>query len=152
MHVFILNISLLFLSYFFSRHQQFSVISSLLIDPNTQGLPSNWEEILSIKLHTKKLLALQAIEMILKIAEFSPFEKYDFACVLYSKLLNKISFQLVINSFIDIEDRQNLLLLLKKNNNLKKNIFLNDFTANCMVQTSSTTSQHIRENTENERK
>lgn len=53
------------------------------------------------------------MDLLVLVGPFSPFEKYDLACLLYTKILNKESFQLVINTFEDVRDRENLIHRLK---------------------------------------
>lgn len=38
-----------------------------------------------------------------------PFEKFDLACMLYERVLNKDSFQLIVNTFPDPQERDNLI-------------------------------------------
>ncbi len=52
--------------------------------------------------------AHQAANLVRMVQELSPFDAMELAILLYSKLLNPESFQLVINAFEDPSDRDNL--------------------------------------------
>jgi hypothetical protein len=45
----------------------------------------------------------------LLIGPLAPFEKLDLACMLYTRILTTESFQLVVNTFQDKEERENLI-------------------------------------------
>ena len=77
---------------------------------------SNYEEIILRYSKTRAFLAKQAMDILVIVGPHSPFEKYDLACLLYTKVLNKGSFQLVVNTFEDVNDRENLIHRLKLNN------------------------------------
>ena len=49
------------------------------------------------------------------MAPLAPFEKFDLACLLYDRILNKDSYQLIINVFPDATERENLIHRLKLN-------------------------------------
>eukprot|EP00941_MAST-03F_sp_MAST-3F-sp1_P004966 g4966.t1 len=57
--------------------------------------------------------AHQCVSLIRLVEKICPFEKLDVATKLYSKMLNRDSFQLVANCFGTIEDRENLCYRLK---------------------------------------
>lgn len=44
-----------------------------------------------------------------QLEPYIPFERLDLACLLYERVINKESFQLVINLFESVEDRNNLV-------------------------------------------
>jgi hypothetical protein len=69
---------------------------------------------------TRALLARQAMDLVVLIGPIAPFEKFDVACLLYTNVLNKDSFNLVVNTFDDVADRQNLTHLLLQDKNRKK--------------------------------
>lgn len=56
------------------------------------------------------------MDIILLVGPLAPFEKFDIACLLYKKVLNKDSFDLVVGTFENLKDRENLQHLLKLNN------------------------------------
>ena len=53
------------------------------------------------------------MDLMVFVHPIAPFEKYDLACLLHKKILNKTSFQLVVNTFEDVRDRENLIHRLK---------------------------------------
>jgi len=61
------------------------------------------------------------MELLTKIGIISPFDKFDLACLLYEKIINYESFQLLVNTFDDPIERANLIHRLK----LDKNEFVN---------------------------
>lgn len=56
-----------------------------------------------------KLTADQAVELMSVVGELCPFEKMEVACTLYDALINRDSFQQVVNCFPVEVDRENLL-------------------------------------------
>jgi hypothetical protein len=54
-------------------------------------------------------LAKQGMELMQLVAPLAPFEKHDLAILLYNRILNKDSYQLIINVFPDKVDRDNLI-------------------------------------------
>ena len=60
-------------------------------------------------------LAKQGMELLVKIGPLVPFEKFDLACLLYDRIINKNSFQLLVNTFEDAYDRENLVHRLQLN-------------------------------------
>ena len=65
------------------------------------------------------------MELLTKIGIISPFDKFDLACLLYEKIINHESFQLLVNTFDDPIDRTNLIHRLK----LDRHEFVN----NCII-------------------
>jgi len=65
-------------------------------------------------------LAKQGMELIQLIGPYAPFEKFDLACFLYERIMNKNSFQLILNLFEDEQEKDNIVhrLGLHKQNNL----------------------------------
>ena len=70
-------------------------------------------------------LAKQCMDLISYIAPLAPFEKFDLACLLYTRVLSKDSFQLVVNSFEDEIERDNLLHRLGLDKDKSSNIVTN---------------------------
>ena len=71
-----------------------------------------WRPLIDEKLQYLNLLGKQGIDLMMILGTRLPFEKFEIASVIYSKMLHKSSFQLVINTFDDIRDRENLIHLL----------------------------------------
>jgi hypothetical protein len=58
-------------------------------------------------------LAKQGMELLLRIGPRAPFEKVELACLIYDRMVNKNSVQLLINTFKDQQERDNLIHRLK---------------------------------------
>ena len=73
--------------------------------------PSSYLMIISLQAFTesRSLIAKQAMEIVQIIGRENPFDKFEVACFLYNHLINKESYQMVINSFEDHTDRDNLI-------------------------------------------
>lgn len=50
----------------------------------------------------------QALQVVRLIGEISPFDKLEAASMMYTRLINKSSFDLILNQFEDPADRENL--------------------------------------------
>lgn len=95
-----------------SKQEFQALLGTLFINEST--LEENW-------LHTidqfssggRLFLAKQGMELLIKIGALAPFEKFDLACLLYERIINKDSFQLLINTFQDELERDNLIHRLK---------------------------------------
>ena len=46
-------------------------------------------------------LAKQGMELMQLVTPHAPFEKFDLACMLYDRILNRDSYQLIINVLAD---------------------------------------------------
>lgn len=55
----------------------------------------------------------QCVSLMRLVEKICPFEKLDVAILLYDRMLNRDSFQLVVNCFDTIQDRENLCYRLK---------------------------------------
>lgn len=53
------------------------------------------------------------MDLLLKIGSIAPFDKFELACLLYERIINKDSFQLLVNTFEDPIERDNLIHRLK---------------------------------------
>jgi len=85
----------------------FRLLKSLLV---TNGiLKENWLETIKQFTTGRSLIAKQAIEIIQLVENDAPFEKFELACYLYEQMINKDSYQMVINCFDDEVDRLNLI-------------------------------------------
>ena len=83
-----------------------ALLSTLVIDGQ---LNENWLLTLEQFSTGRLFLANQGMQLISMIAPYAPFEKLDLACFLYEHTLNKDSFQLILNSFVDPVDRENIM-------------------------------------------
>jgi hypothetical protein len=86
-------------------------------DGNTQlELREDWMMIIDQFTSSGRcFLAKQGMELLIKIGPLVPFEKFDLACLLYDRIINKNSFQLLVNTFEDAHDRENLVHRLQLN-------------------------------------
>jgi hypothetical protein len=62
---------------------------------------------------SRSFLAKQAMELVQFAGPLAPFERIDLAEMLYNRIFNKDSFQLVVNAFEDRGERENLTHRLK---------------------------------------
>jgi len=53
------------------------------------------------------------MDILFKIGNIAPFDKFELACLLYDRIINKESFQLLVNTFEDPIERDNLIHRLK---------------------------------------
>jgi hypothetical protein len=63
---------------------------------------------------SRQFIAKQAMELVKFVGPLAPFERLDLAEMLYDRILNKESYQLVINALDTKEERENLGLRFKK--------------------------------------
>lgn len=89
--------------------EEFQELTSMLIDDKTNTLKEGWMKKINQFSSGRAFLAKQCMDLIAFIAPLAPFEKFDLACLLYTRVLSKDSFQLVVNSFEDEIERDNLL-------------------------------------------
>lgn len=95
-------------------HKQFPAVLEKLVDSSSKQLKSGWAQILGTD---KKLTAFQALDIYAKLNGESEFDRMDSICHLYSLLLNKSMFQLLVNA-LDVEgERDNVLHRLKLQRN-----------------------------------
>jgi hypothetical protein len=85
----------------------FILLKKLLVSKGI--LEENWLETIKQFTTGRSLIAKQAIEIIQLIENDAPFEKFELACYLYEQMINKDSYQMVINCFDDEADRLNLI-------------------------------------------
>lgn len=77
------------------------------------------------------------MDLMLLIGPLAPFEKVDLACLLYQRILTTESFQLVVNTFQDKEERENLIHRLGiKNTNVSSEF---DLVTDCKILPSHVT-------------
>lgn len=98
--------------------EEFQQLLQTIFDGET--LKENWLTILNQFTLTGKLfLAKQGMELLQRVGEQAPFEKFDLACFIYERMINKNSVQLLINTFEDPQERDNLIhrLQLHKDKN-----------------------------------
>lgn len=98
--------------------QEYNSLISTIFDETGETLKENWLQIIDQFTSTGRLfLAKQGMELLLRVGTAAPFEKFDLACLLYERIVNKDSFQLLINTFDDVRERENLIHRLKLNTN-----------------------------------
>lgn len=101
--------------------EEFSALQNTLFDENG-NLIDGWISIIDQFTAGQRLfLAKQGMELLIRIGNLAPFEKFDLACLLYDRIINKDSFQLLVNTFPDEQERDNLIHRLKLDKNLVKN-------------------------------
>jgi hypothetical protein len=92
---------------------EFQVLLTNLFDDKGQ-LVEDWMPVINqFTSSGRKFLAKQGMELLLRIGPQVPFEKFDLACLIFERLINKNSVQLLINTFEDPQDRENLIHRLK---------------------------------------
>lgn len=77
-------------------------------------LRDNWMETINqFTSGGRQFLAKQGMELIMRVGDQAPFEKVELACLIYERMANKSSFQLIINTFEDPVERDNLIHRVK---------------------------------------
>ncbi|KAJ1419587.1 hypothetical protein B484DRAFT_135405 [Ochromonadaceae sp. CCMP2298] len=100
---------------------EFQALQSTIFDENQQ-LREDWlQTIDQFTTGGRLFLAKQGMELLIKIGVLAPFEKFDLACLLYERIINKDSFQLLVNTFQDEQERDNLIHRLKLDKEVVKN-------------------------------
>lgn len=95
-----------------SKQEFQTLLSELFIDE--EQLKEDWlSTIDQFSAGDRKFLAKQGMELLIKVGALVPFEKFDLACLLYDRIINKNSFQLLVNTFPDERERSNLIHRLK---------------------------------------
>jgi len=79
----------------------------------TDELHEDWYTTVTQFSISRVFLAKQAVELIQLVGPLAPFERMDLAEMLYDRILNKESYQLVVNAFEDQGERDNLTHRLK---------------------------------------
>lgn len=98
--------------------QEFMVLLNNLFDEK-QILKEDWLSILTQFTSSGRLfLAKQGMELLVRVSSQAPFEKFDLACFIYDRMINKNSVQLLINCFDDAQERDNLIHRLKLDKNV----------------------------------
>ena len=95
------------------KHKLFPDVLHSLIDEKAQ-LRCDWMDILGTE---KKLTAFQALDIYRKLNSISEFDRMDSICHLYTLLLDKSMFQLLVNALDNEGEMQNVLHRL----NLQRN-------------------------------
>ena len=99
---------------------EFAALQSTLFDENSQ-LQEDWKTIINqFTTGGRLFLAKQGMELLIRVGNVAPFEKFDLACLLYEKIINKDSFQLLVNTFADELERDNLIHRLKLDKDIVK--------------------------------
>jgi len=97
--------------------EEFACLLDVLFDANNL-LAENWMEIINqFTIGGRLFLAKQAMELLIRVGSQAPFEKVELACLLYERMINKSSVQLIVNTFEDAQERDNLIHRLKLNIN-----------------------------------
>lgn len=103
---------------------EFAALQSTLFDENNT-LRDDWMTVINqFTTGGRLFLAKQGMELLIRIGNVAPFEKFDLACLLYERIINKDSFQLLVNTFPDEQERDNLIHRLKLNKEVVKNCAL----------------------------
>jgi hypothetical protein len=99
---------------------EFAALQGALFDE--ENLREDWKTtILQFTTGGRRFLAKQGMELLIRVGNVAPFEKFDLACVLYENIINKDSFQLLVNTFPDELERENLIHRLKLHSEVVKN-------------------------------
>lgn len=103
--------------------------------PAGASLREDWLQVIDqFSCNGRKFLTKQGMELMLLIGPLMPFEKFDLALLLYDRIINSESYQLIINTFEDEAERENLILRLrdeKKSKEARSGIF----TPSCKIMT-----------------
>jgi hypothetical protein len=92
------------------------LLQSVFDVDNNSALRDNWLSTIDQFTSSGRLfLAKQGMELMVRISPLAPFDKFDLACLIYERMINKNSFQLIINTFEDKQERENLIHRLKLN-------------------------------------
>lgn len=95
--------------------EEFSSLLNTVFDA-TNILAENWMEIINqFTVSGRLFLAKQGMELLIRVGKQAPFEKVELACLIYERMINKNSVQLIINTFDDEQERGNLIHRLKLN-------------------------------------
>jgi len=91
------------------------------VEPPVGGcLREDWLQVIDqFSCNGRKFLTKQGMELLILIGPLQPFEKFDLALLLYDRILNSESYQLIINTFEDEAERENLILRLGMEKNAK---------------------------------
>lgn len=107
--------------------EEFQLIINHIYDSSTNSLSSDWFQTLDQFSTGRKLLAKQCMDLIQLVGPLAPFEKMDLACLLHTRILTPGSFQLIVNTFDDKAERQNLIHRLGLNRSEA------ELTADCSI-------------------
>lgn len=77
------------------------------------ALKDNFHHTLEQFAANRSFTAKQALDLMTLVSPHAPFERIDLAIFLFSKIINKDSYQLIVNSFAHKEERDNLLTRLR---------------------------------------
>lgn len=97
--------------------REFSELMTTIFD-HAGKLHENWMKTIDQFTTNRYFLAKQAIRLLSMIGNEMSFEKLDLACLVYERMMNKDSFQLIINSLEDLIEKENLIHRLQ--NDYKK--------------------------------
>lgn len=101
---------------------EFQVLQTHIFEENGE-LKADWLTIVDQFTASGRLfLAKQGIELLQKVAPHAPFEKFDLVSLIYDRMISKESVQLLINTFEDEQERDNLILRLKSDKRIKNTV------------------------------
>ena len=101
--------------------QEFNTLIQSIFQEDNEQLQEDWLSTIVQFTSTGRLfLARQGMDLLLRVGPLVPFEKFDLACLIYEKMIDKSSFQLIINTFDDEHERENLIHRLKLNKSRKE--------------------------------
>jgi hypothetical protein len=94
--------------------EEFSTLVKCIFEEGGQDLKDNWLVLIDQFTCTGRyFLAKQGMELLTLVKPYAPFEKFDLACLLYNRIINKESYQLLVNCFEDEQERDNLIHRLR---------------------------------------
>lgn len=87
------------------------------------SLVDDWMRIVDQFTSSRRLIGKQAMELVSAVDSQSPFDKMELICLVFDRVMNKESFQLVINSLEDIVERENIIKRLQADKKIDANFF-----------------------------
>lgn len=94
--------------------EEFQLLLNSIFHENDE-LDENWLTVINqFTSGGRLLLAKQGMELLIRVGNRAPFEKFELACLIYDRMINKNSFQLLVNTFEDPQERDNLIHHLKQ--------------------------------------
>ena len=109
--------------------------NSVPVLPADASLREDWLQVIDqFSCNGRKFLTKQGMELMLLIGPLMPFEKFDLALLLYDRIINSESYQLIINTFEDEAERENLILRLRDEKKSKE-ARSGKFTPSCKIMT-----------------
>lgn len=119
--------------------QEFNTLVKCLFDDDGQLKEDFLALIDQFTCTGRHFLAKQGMELLTLIKSHAPFEKFDLACLLYNRIVNKESYQLLVNCFDDEQERENLIHRLK----LISSVKVTDLSTKCMILAEKSTKSKV---------